>query len=175
MEQIRVAQIVNTHGIRGEVRVRSLTDFPDVRFAPGKQLTLKRLPTDKVPFRTVTVERSRPHKNWWLLKFADLDSLNAVEPLKGAELWAPMDEALPLAEGEFLFRDIIGCRVWTTDGRMIGTVREILRPGANDVWVVDGGAKEYLIPYIDDVVRQVHVADRRIVIDPMPGLLEDEE
>mgnify|MGYP001302553682 FL=1 len=175
MEHIRVAQIVNTHGVRGEVRVRSLTDFPDVRFAPGKQLLLK--PTTKPggQVRTVVVERSRPHKQWWLLKFADFDSLNAVEPFKGSELWAPADEALPLAEGEYLFRDIIGCRVWTTDGRDIGVVQNILRPGANDVWVVRDGQKEYLIPYIDDVVRRIDVTARRIVIYPMPGLLEDEE
>jgi 16S rRNA processing protein RimM len=175
MEQIRVAQIVNTHGVRGEVRVRPLTDFPDVRFAPGKELVLKQPPTMEGAVRTVLVERSRPHKKWWLLKFADLDSLNEVEPLKGAELWAPAEEELPLAEGEYLFRDIIGCRVWTTDGRLIGAVREILRPGANDVWVVRSGRKEFLIPYIDEVVRQIDVTDRRIVIDPLPGLLEDGE
>lgn len=175
MEWIRVAQIVNTHGIRGEVRVRSLTDFPDVRFAPGKQLSLRQPAGTNQLVRTVSVERSRPHKNWWLLKFAEFDSLNAVEPLKGAELWAPMDEELPLAEGEYLFRDIIGCEVWTTDGRRLGRVREILRPGANDVWVVGSRRKPYLIPYIDDVVRQVDVTNRRIVIFPLPGLLEDEE
>jgi len=175
MEWIRVAQIVNTHGIRGEVRARPLTDFPDVRFAPGKKLSLRQPAETSREIRTVHVERSRPHKDWWLIKFSEYDSLNAVEPLKGAELWAPLDDELPLAEGEYLYRDIIGCRVWTTDGRLLGSVKEILRPGANDVWVVAAGRKQILIPYIDDVVRHVNVTERRIVIHPLPGLLEGGE
>jgi len=172
---VRVAQVVNTHGVRGEVRVRLLTDFPEVRFAPGKQLYLEMKGAQRTAFRPLTVERSRPHKKGWLLKFADYDSINEVEGWKGAILKAPEGDELPLAEGEYLFRDIIGCQVFTLDDRHLGEVREILRPGANDVWVIRSGKKEILIPYIEDVVKQIDVSNRRIVIDPLPGLLEDEE
>ncbi len=174
MHLVRVAQVVNTHGVRGEVRVRSLTDFPEIRFAPGKELYLEVPEAHSATTRALIVERSRPYKKGWLLKFADYDSLNQVEGWKGAVLQAPEDVELPLAEGEYLFRDIVGCQVLTLDGRNLGVVREILQPGANDVWVVRDGKKEVLIPYIDDVVKQIDVANRRILIEPLPGLLEDE-
>jgi 16S rRNA processing protein RimM len=171
-EYLNVGRIVGTHGIRGEVRVLSDTDFPEVRFAPGKALLLVH-PVLPDPL-TLTVEKSRPHKSTLLVKFKEWGNINEAEPYKGGRLVVPKEDLAPLneEEGEFYFHQIIGCTVVTTDGRTVGKVKEILQLPANDVWVVrpEGKGKDILLPYIDDVVKRVDVEDRIITIEWIEGL-----
>ncbi|AGT31516.1 16S rRNA-processing protein RimM [Geobacillus genomosp. 3] len=166
-----VGKIVNTHGIRGEVRVISRTDFPEERYKKGNKLYIFR-ERDSEPIE-VTVKSHRPHKSFDLLSFEGYDSINDVEPFKGAMLKVPESQLGELGEGEYYFHEIIGCTVVTEEGRTVGAVREILTPGANDVWVVrrDDGT-DALIPYIDEVVLRVDPEHNMIIIRPMKGLLE---
>ncbi|GIN18966.1 MAG TPA: ribosome maturation factor RimM [Bacillus bacterium] len=165
-----VGKIVNTHGIRGEVRVISSTDFPDQRYAPGNTLYL--FPGNNQEPTPLTVKTHRKHKNFDLLSFEGYENINDVEKWKNATLKIKEDQLTELPEGEYYFYEIIGCRVVTEQGEEIGAVKEILTPGANDVWVVDGNnGKDILIPYIPDVVKEVSVEKKKIVIDPMEGLL----
>ena len=167
-----VGKIVNTHGIRGELKVISQTDFPEVRYKKGSVLLIQ----DPLSRRTVsvTVESARPHKNTYLLKFAGLDSINDVEKYKGCLLKVRERDLQELDEGEFYYHEIIGCKVVTDDGEELGTIREILAPGANDVWVVERGkGKPVLIPYIDDVVLHVDVADKRVTVRLPEGLVDE--
>ncbi|WP_048602519.1 ribosome maturation factor RimM [Rubeoparvulum massiliense] len=170
-ELLRVGTIVNTHGIRGEVRVLSITDFPEERYGAGNLLYLTH-PQTKQELE-LTVESQRTHKQFQLLKFHGLDRIEDVEGFKGCPLYAKELLHNALEDGEFYFSDIIGCRVELEDGTIIGTVKSILQPGANDVWVVEevGSRREILIPYIDPVVKQVNVEEKRILIVPMEGLL----
>ncbi|MFD1705859.1 ribosome maturation factor RimM [Siminovitchia sediminis] len=165
-----VGKIVNTHGIRGEVRVISMTDFPDERYIPGNTLYLF-LPNKQEP-TPLTVKSHRKHKNFDLLAFEGYDDVNEVEKWKTAMLKVHREQLSELPEGEYYFYEIIGCRVITEQGENIGIVKEILTPGANDVWVVeDKNGKDQLIPYIPDIVKKVSVAEKKIIIDPMEGLL----
>jgi len=165
-----VGKIVNTHGIRGEVRVISRTDFPEERYKVGNTLLLF-LPDSKEPIE-LTVKSHRTHKNFNLLTFEGYDNVNQVEKLRDGILKVPETQRGKLEEGEFYFQDIIGCLMFTTKGEEIGKVVEILTPGANDVWVVkDGKGKEVLIPYIEDIVKKVDVKEKVILIEPMEGLL----
>lgn len=165
-----VGKIVNTHGIRGEVRVISRTDFPDERYKVGNTLLLF-MPGSKDPVELV-VKSHRTHKNFNLLTFEGYENVNQVESMKGGILKVPESQRGDLEEGEFYFQDIIGCNMVTTDGEEIGKVVEILTPGANDVWVVKGPkGKEVLIPYIEDIVKKVDVKEKTIVIELMEGLL----
>lgn len=165
-----VGKIVNTHGIKGEVRVISVTDFPEERYAKGSRLYLF-LPHKKEPEELI-VKSHRKHKNFDLLTFEGYDHIGQAEKLKGGTLKVHESQLSPLEEGEFYFYQIIGCEVYTTEGEKIGTVKEILTPGANDVWVVKSpGGKEYLIPYIEEVVKKVDIEKRLIEIEPMEGLL----
>jgi 16S rRNA processing protein RimM len=173
-EYLHVGLIVNTHGIRGELRVLSKTDFPEIRFAPGSRLLLLHERLERpLP---LTVEKSRPHKSTMVVKFREWNSINEAEPYKGGRLVVTREDLAPLneEEGEFYFHQIIGCRVETTDGRSVGTVKEILQLPANDVWVVqpEGSDREILLPYIDDVVKEVDAEKRKIVIEWMEGLGE---
>jgi len=166
-----VGKIVNTHGIRGEVRVISRTDFPEERYKKGNTLYIF-MEKSKEPIEVI-VKSHRVHKSFDLLSFEGYDNINLVEKFKGAMLKVPESQLGELNEGEYYFHEIIGCTVVTEEGETVGTVSEILTPGANDVWVVkrDNG-KEVLIPYIEDVVKKVDVERKTITIRPMKGLLE---
>ncbi|WP_018660039.1 ribosome maturation factor RimM [Heyndrickxia acidiproducens] len=165
-----VGKIINTHGIRGEVKVISMTDFKEERYQPGNSLYLF-LPGENEPLK-VRIKSYRSHKQFDLLSFEGFDSIEAVEPWKEGILKISEAQLSRLGENEYYFHEIIGCTVFTADGGKIGTVTEILTPGANDVWVVrTDDRKEYLIPYIGEIVKDIDVSGKRIVIEPMEGLL----
>lgn len=166
----QVGKIVNTHGIRGEVRVVSVTDFPDERYKRGNRLYI--FQKDKEPVEVI-VKSHRIHKNFDLLSFEGYDSINEVEPFKGSDIKVPESQLGSLDEGEYYFHEIIGCSVYTEDGDELGIINEILTPGANDVWVVKRkGKKDLLIPYIEDVVKHIDVKEKRVIIFPTEGLLD---
>ncbi|MCA1053489.1 ribosome maturation factor RimM [Rossellomorea aquimaris] len=165
-----VGKIVNTHGVKGEVKVVSSTDFPNERYQKGNELHLF-LPKKKEPVSLI-IESHRTHKNFDLLTFEGYHDINQVEIFKEGVLKVKEDQLQELEEGEYYYHEIVGCKVVTSDGGEIGTVREILSPGANDVWVVKGErGKEHLIPYIEDVVKEIDIEKGLITIDPMEGLL----
>lgn len=165
-----VGKIVNTQGLKGEVRVISKTDFPEERYKKGNTLFLF-MPKLEKPI-PLTIKSRRTHKSFDLLTFEGYEDINLVEKFKEGILKVSESQLGVLNEDEFYFHEIIGCKVITAQGEEIGTVKEILTPGANDVWVVKGqGGKEILIPYIDDVVKKVDVQDKTITIEPMEGLL----
>ncbi|OES43636.1 ribosome maturation factor RimM [Domibacillus iocasae] len=165
-----VGKIVNTHGLRGEVRVLSRTDFPEKRYKKGSELAVfKQGDKEGTP---VIVASHRTHKTFDLLTFEGRPSIQDVEAFKGAVLKVHEAHLGGLDEGEFYFHEIVGCEVKTAAGDVIGVVKEVLTPGANDVWVVQNGAKEVYIPYIDDVVKSVDPDEKLIIIEPIDGLLE---
>ncbi|KQU60394.1 ribosome maturation factor RimM [Rossellomorea marisflavi] len=164
-----VGKIVNTHGIKGELKVLSMTDFPEERYQKGNELTL--FIEGKEP-KSLTIASYRKHKNFDLLMFEGYSDINEVEGFKQGILKVDESQLQDLDEGEFYFHEIIGCVVRTTSGEELGVVKEILSPGANDVWVVKAPrGKEHLIPYIEDIVKKVDIAQKEIIIEPMEGLL----
>ncbi|MBC1357412.1 ribosome maturation factor RimM [Listeria booriae] len=172
MEQMfNVGKIVNTHGLMGEVRVMSQTDFADERFVPGNELFLF-AQNSKKPEKLV-IKTHRKHKNFDLLTFEGIVGINNVERMKEGMLKVPESQLGDLEENEFYFHEIIGCEVYTEEGELLGTISEILTPGANDVWVVQQkGEKDKLVPYIADVVTSVNIADKKITISVMEGLFD---
>ena len=106
------------------------------------------------------------------LMLEGISDANLAEPLKGKNVFADESELAPPADNEFYFRDVMGCAVFLTDGRRIGVVEEIIATGANDVFVVRGEGKEVLVPVIEDVVKEIDIEARRIVIEEIPGLLD---
>lgn len=164
-----VGKIINTHGIHGEVKVLRITDFPE-RFAKGKTLYLVK--DNEQPIK-LTIDGHRVHKGFDLLRFLDYTDINEVEQFKGAYLKVTEDQLTDLTEGEFYYHQIIGCTVCTSDGEVLGQIKEILSPGANDVWVMKRKqGKDVMIPYIDEIVRDIDVDAKKIVIEPMEGLLD---
>lgn len=172
MEQqwLSIGKVVNTHGIRGELKVISQTDFIDERFANGNELTL--LSPDMSQKLQVFVLSSRLHKEMVIVKFKGFDNINDVEKYKGWSLKVTKDNLIDLDEGEYYHHQIIGCRVVTEEGDELGVISEILVPGANDVWVVDQPkGKQLLLPVIDDVLVGVDVTNKLVTVRLMEGLI----
>lgn len=166
-----VGKVANTHGIRGELKVIPHTDFPEQRFAPGSRLTLlkEESVSGGVP---VEVQSARLHKNVYIVKLKGYNDINEVEKYKGWMLKIAENQREKLDEDEYYYSDIIGCRAVTEDGEELGTISEILSPGANDVWVVDlPKKKQLLLPVIDDVIIDVDVKEKRVTVRLMEGMM----
>lgn len=164
-----IGKITNTHGIKGEVKVKQITDFIE-RFDEGSIIYVIDHNNNAQPLE---IDGFRTQHNNLLIHFKGYDSIEDVEDFKGLLLKIKQEQLTDLPENEFYYYEIIGCTVWTTDEDEIGMIDHILSPGANDVWVVKNAAnKEVLIPYIQDVVKEVDVENKRVIIEPMEGLLE---
>jgi 16S rRNA processing protein RimM len=170
MQWFNVGTIVNTHGIRGEVRVISRTHFPEERYTVGNRLALF-MPDSNKPIY-LTVASHRKHKNFDLLTFENHPNVNDVEKYRNGIFKVSEAELGELDEGEFYYHEIIGCTVVTLEGTEIGKVTEILETGANDVWTVTPEkGKPHYIPYIEDIVKDIDIDGKKIVIDAIEGLL----
>lgn len=165
MEQMfTIGKIVNTHGVKGEVRVFPSTD--DVkRFGKLKEV--------KVENRTMTtyeIETVRYHKNFVLLKFKGIDTMNAAELLKNSLLRIDRKDALPLKKDEYYQCDLYGLRVVTDTGRDLGKLTDILMTGSNDVYVVRNEEKEILIPAIKQCILKVDLEAGEMLVHLLEGL-----
>jgi 16S rRNA processing protein RimM len=163
-EPITVARVVAAHGVRGEVRAYPETDFPE-RLRPGRAVYLAGVAAP----RWSRITGARPHRPpLLLLRLEGVGDRTAAEALRGAELQVPAASLPPLPAGTYYLHQIVGLRVLTEDGRELGRVEDVERPGGNDVYVVG----PYLIPALREVVREIDLAAGRMVIRPLPGLLE---
>ncbi|RYL95362.1 ribosome maturation factor RimM [Sporolactobacillus sp. THM7-4] len=171
MDWLYVGKIVNTHGLRGEVKVISATDFSEERFARGATLYVRNEKTDS--YRPFTVKSYRRNKQFDYLTFENYDSINEIEPFKGCSLYVRKDQLSELSNGDFYYYQIIGAEVVTDTGVSLGTIKEILSPGANDVWVVKTKGKDILLPCITDVIKSVDTDQKRITVHLIPGLVDD--
>lgn len=161
---VAVGRITRTHGVKGEVAVMPLSDV-ESRFEAGSTLFL-----DEREDRPVTVATCRPHQQRLLVGFRGVEDRTSAETLRGHYLFVPASSAPQLPEGEYWTHDLVGCEVLTEDGRPIGRIREVMHTQANDVWAAEGADGEVLIPALKDVIREVDVAARRIVVREVPGL-----
>lgn len=168
MELFDVGTIVNTHGIKGEVRVLSITDFPNERFAPGASLFLVKEGKAPVP---VTVKTHRKHKSFDLVLFEEYDSINTAEPMVGSIVKVSAEAMEELPEDEFYYHEVIGLKAIDEQENLLGHVKEILSPGANDVWVVEREKKkDLLLPYIDEVILEVDIERGFVRVHVLEGL-----
>lgn len=152
--------------MKGEVVVASLTDNPR-RFIPGRRLFAR---LDDEVFRLV-VEKARRTDKGVIVKFDGIDDRSSAARMDKAVLEVPEAEAERLAPGEFWVDDIIGIEVETSGGEPLGKVTGIMKTGVNDVYVVTGPKGEVLIPAIKDVVRSIDTDRRKMVIEPLPGMI----
>ncbi|MEW6182585.1 MAG: ribosome maturation factor RimM [Bacillota bacterium] len=163
---IAIGEIVAPHGHRGTVRVLPLTDFPE-RFSGMSTVTVFK----DGQCRKYTVESAERHKRFVLLKLAEVKDMNAAELLRGTLIKVPREEAAPLPDGSYYIFDVIGLEVWAEDGSRLGTISEVFQTGANDVYSIrltDG--REILIPALKEVVLEIDVPGRRMVVRLPAGL-----
>ncbi|MDB5059854.1 MAG: rRNA processing protein RimM [Chloroflexi bacterium] len=159
-----VGIIAGAFGVRGELKVQLLTDFPD-RF---QKLATIYAGEDRRP---MAVLGARPIGERVALRLAEVPDRDAAQALFDTRLYVPRSEVMPLPEGRFYHDQIIGLQAVTTEGQTLGTIVEILQTGSNDVYVAREGSTEVLIPAIKDVVREIDVQGGRLVVEPIEGLL----
>ena len=160
--------MVGAHGIAGEVAVRTTGDTPE---GIGRYTSVTWTPIRGAE-RRVTIASCRVHKGVALVRFNEVTTRDEAEGFVGGTLSVPRDELAPAAEGRHYVVDLIGLPVVSTSGEPIGTVKEVFETGANDVFVVDVGGREVLVPAVDHIVKDIDVKGRRIVIEVLEGLLD---
>lgn len=165
-EYITIGKIVNTQGHRGEVRIMPLTDFPE-RFLEMKEVWVNL----RGQRRKMHINSARPHKQFIVIKFAEVPDMNTAELLKGAWLEIHHTELRPLPPGHYYIFEIIGLTVFTVEGKELGLIEEVVSTGSNDVYIVRSHqGKICTIPALKSVVKEVDVAGGRMVVDLLPGL-----
>ena len=171
MNYFNVGKIVNTQGLQGEMRVLSVTDFAEERFKKGNTLAL----FDKKDRFVMDVEIAshRKVKNFDIIKFKGMYHINDIEKFRDFSLKVAEEDLSDLEDGEFYYHEIIGLEVYENDV-LLGTIKEILQPGANDVWVVKRkGKRDLLLPYIPPVVLGIDIEQGRVDVE-IPEGLDDE-
>ena len=171
MNYFNVGKIVNTQGLQGEMRVLSVTDFAEERFKKGNILAL----FDKKDQFVMDVEIAshRKVKNFDIIKFKGMYHINDIEKFRDFTLKVREEDLTDLEDGEFYYHEIIGLEVYEND-LLLGTIKEILQPGANDVWVVKRkGKRDLLLPYIPPVVLGIDIEQGRVDVE-IPEGLDDE-
>jgi 16S rRNA processing protein RimM len=163
-----VGRIARAHGIRGQVIVDPETDFPGTRFQPGGEVFVQRggVPA-ALRLTTVRFHRDRP-----VIGLEGVETMNDAEALRGQELRVPLDRLAPLPPGAFYDHDLVGCRVETRSGELVGTVAGVEAGADGGRLVVKGRGGEMLIPLAASICTTIDPAGKRIVIDPPDGLLE---
>ena len=164
---IIIGRVTAPHGVRGEVRVDVLTDFPE-RFQ-----TLARvfIGDSHAPY---DIERARFTPKGVLLKLAGIDSRNGAGSVARSYVALPEAEVAPLPAGSFHHHQIKGMDVFSDDDRYLGAVAEIITTGSNDVYIVrDEERGEVLLPATAEVVRAIDLDSRRITVHLIPGLIPE--
>ena len=165
---LRVGRITGAHGLKGALRFRP--DNPDSdTLEQVKRVFLESAGTSR-EFRLTAMTPLNPTTRRITLEgVADID---AAESLSCAVVMIAAEDVPPAKPGEFYYYEAIGCEVFLTDGSRLGAIEEIFSNGAHDIWVVRDGEREVLVPVIEDVVKSMDLAGRRVTIEAVPGLLD---
>ncbi|QBP18605.1 ribosome maturation factor RimM [Acetilactobacillus jinshanensis] len=169
MNYYDVGYVVNTHGIKGELKVASKTDFPKQRFAKGSQVYLK-TSLKRIP---LTVDGCRTQMDLYLIHFKGYDNINDVLFMKHhlLQIDEKAHQQINLKPDQYFYQQIIGLKVVDVQGHPIGTVSNIMKTGANDVWVVSRpGKHELLLPKIKQVIKKVDFSHHQVIVQLMEGM-----
>ena len=164
-QYLEAGKIVTTHGIRGEVKIMPYTDVPELlcefdRLFIGKE------------HREINIERSRVFKNTVIAKLEGIDTPEAAEKLRNKILYMHRDD-LELDDDTYFIQDLIGMEVRDADsGQVYGRLDDVMQTGANDVYVIKGDDKEYLVPAIADVIVSTDLENDVMTIRPLEGLFD---
>ena len=167
-----VGRVLRPHGVRGELRVKIITNYPE-RLVQHTHFYLAHSNSPEIVHR-YPVEGLRFHKKALLLKLDGCDDRNAADELRGMLVQIPVEDAVPLEEGEYYLFQLIGVRVETESSEWLGQVVEVIETGANDVYVVRGPRGEVLLPAVDEVVLELDLESKHMVVRLLPGLLAED-
>lgn len=164
MEKIKIGKIVNTVGLKGEVKVYNYSDSIEI---------YETIESIYVEDRLTVIENVRAQKNMVILKLEGADDRNAAEALRGKELYITEDDLPELPEGQYYVRDLIGMSVTEEDGNLLGHVTDVLQNMAQDIFEVESeNGKKLLIPKVDQFVLDIDAEKREITVRLIEGMLD---
>ncbi|MBA2392540.1 MAG: 16S rRNA processing protein RimM [Ktedonobacteraceae bacterium] len=169
-EWATIGKIVAPFGLRGQMKVTSLTDIPD-RFAHLEEVYLGS------EYKSYTIKEVRPYKgNMVLLKVAGVANATAAEALRNQDVFIPAEQLAKLPPDFYYQHDILGLSVEKVDGgQVVGTIVDIMPTGGNDVYIIKASdGKQYLIPAVKSIIKQVDLIRRVMYIEPIGGMLDDD-
>lgn len=168
MDKLEVGKIVNTHGLKGEVKIVTWTDSPDVFEALEYVWAEKKHEEIKL-----TVKSVKYQKNNIIVKFLEIDSIEEAEKYKNCILKADREMLGELPEGVYYIADLIGCEVYDENGKMLGNISDVFNTGANDIYAVSAPQrKDLLIPVTDETILDVNIDDKKVTVHLLEGLDE---
>ena len=173
-ELVIVGRVRKAHGIRGEVVVESFTDAPEAVFASGRRLFASpRAESSAEEAEEAHVATTRPFMDGWLVRFEEVADRTAAERWRDVWLLLPEDELEPAGEDEVYIHDLVGLAVRLTSGEAVGVVRQVYELPQGLMLDVDRpGRPAALVPFLEEIVRDLDRETRTLVIDPPDGLLE---
>lgn len=154
-DRIKIGKIVNTFGIKGELKVYPYVDYID------------ELSKIYINNKEYTLSKSRNQKNVVIIKIKGLDDINLVEDFKNKEIEIDRADLPKLKEGEYYIEDLIGLDVYTDDGKLLGKLDDIFNTGANDIYQVNN----ILLPAIPDVIKEIDIENQKIIVHIIKGLI----
>ena len=164
MEKIKIGKIVNTVGLKGEVKVYNYSDSIEI---------YETIESIYVEDRLTVIENVRAQKNMVILKLEGADDRNAAEALRGNEQYITEDDLPELPEGQYYVRDLIGMSVTEEDGNLLGHVTDVLQNTAQDIFEVESeNGKKLLIPKVDQFVLDIDAEKREITVRLIEGMLD---
>lgn len=164
---LNVGKTLSPYGLKGEIAVRPLTDDAD-RWLELREVSY----LDGDQRRELTVASAWMHADRVIVRFAGYDTREAVAALKGRLLQVSRDQSPALPAGTYWMADLVGLAAETTAGEPIGTVRDVYQAGNDLLEIVTPDGRELLVPMVRAFVREVDLAGKRLVLDPIPGLLD---
>ena len=152
---IRVGVIINTFGVKGEVKI-----YPDIDYFDELERVF-------IKDKEYKIEKLREQKGIIIAKFEGIDDINQIENLKNEEVMIALEDRPELPEGKHYVGDLLGLEVITEDGQVLGTLDNIYNTGANDIYEVG----EILLPATDEVIKQIDMENKKIIVHLLKGLI----
>ena len=166
-EFLEIGQIVNTFGIKGFVKVNPFTDNIN-RFDDLKKVYIK----NKSQKYELEIEEVKYHKNMVLIKFKGIDKVEDAESLKNSYILVNRKDEKTLNKDTYYIVDLLGLDVYTDEGELLGKLEDIYNTGSNDIYVVKNElGKQILLPAIKDVIKEINIENRKIIVHIINGLL----
>lgn len=169
MDKIKIGKIVGTHGLKGEVKIRSSSDFGEERFKKGNFIIV----SYKGNELELEIVSSRVHKSNYLVSFKDNQDINLVEKFIGSFVYGFKDKGL-LDDDEYFYDDLVGLEVSSIKGKKIGIVTSIYNNGRHDILNIDYNGKNVAIPYVDAFIKDVDIDNKVIIVELIKGLIDED-
>jgi 16S rRNA processing protein RimM len=167
-ELIPVGKIIGTHGVRGQMKLHSYSGNFD-SLGAGRSVLLKKADGTLHGF---TLKGAKANNGKFIISLTGFDDMDSVEPLMGSELCIKRSNLPEPDEDEYYWCDLIGLQVFTDEGILLGSITDIFETGSSDIYVVNSGDREYLIPAIGTVIKSIDLDNGRIIVTPLEGLLD---